>query len=59
MVEFLAYVYAVIILLVASALSAVIMYAVLRLFSLTDFAADLFYSVKETVRELWRLITGE
>ena len=58
--EFLAhvfvYVFAVIILLVASSLSAVIMYAVMRLLGLTDFVADVLYSIKEAAVEIWRMI---
>ena len=58
--EFLAhvfvYVFAVIILLVASSLFAVIMYAVMRLFGLTDFVADVLYSIKEAAVEIWRMI---
>lgn len=54
--EFLAYVYAAIVLLVASSLSAVIMYALLRLFGLADFVADMLRSIKETAAELWHMI---
>lgn len=59
MVEFLAYVYAVIILLLASSLSAGIMYVILRLFGMADFVADMLYSIKETAAELWRMIVRE
>ncbi len=59
MVEFLATVCAALILLLTSAISAAIMYAVLRLFGLTDFVADMIYSIKETAREIWHMITKE
>lgn len=59
MVEFLSYVYAIIVLLAASSLSAAIMYATLWLFGLTDFVADMLYSIKVAAAELWHMIVRE